>query len=256
LVGTYGHTWSLAVEEHFYIFLPIMLYFMLRRARAGDTDPFRRLPLAFLLVAIFCLSARLVTAVLVQPYSAFAHLFPTHLRLDSLFFGVFLSYWYHFHSDRFGAWIRRARPFLFPLSVLLIMPAAILEQPDFAMYTVGLTSLYLGYGCLLLALLQVPLSTEGSFGWLLKPFSYIGQHSYPIYLFHIPIMGQLARVGLLRTWFAVPLYFAMTIAIGILLSKLIEFPVLHMRDRIFPPVVPPQAPTFNAESERPDPIAV
>src|SRR5258706_3777085 len=25
--GTYGHFWSLAVEEHFYIILPLMLYF-------------------------------------------------------------------------------------------------------------------------------------------------------------------------------------------------------------------------------------
>ena len=45
--GTYGHFWSLSVEEHFYILLPLTLYFMLRRA--GDSDPFRNLPLIFLL---------------------------------------------------------------------------------------------------------------------------------------------------------------------------------------------------------------
>src|SRR6516165_8338287 len=43
--GTYGHFWSLAVEEHFYILLPLTLYFMLRNEHRGDTDPFRKLPL-------------------------------------------------------------------------------------------------------------------------------------------------------------------------------------------------------------------
>jgi peptidoglycan/LPS O-acetylase OafA/YrhL len=32
--GTFGHFWSLAVEEHFYIFLPIVLFLMPRTARA------------------------------------------------------------------------------------------------------------------------------------------------------------------------------------------------------------------------------
>jgi peptidoglycan/LPS O-acetylase OafA/YrhL len=235
--GTYGHFWSLAVEEHFYILLPLTLFFMIRQARAGETDPFRKLPLVFLLVAIFSVSARLVHAVIVQPYSHVTHLFPTHFRLDSLLFGVLLSYWYRFHSDKFNASIRRIRLFLFPLSFLLILPAIILESSSFIVYTVGLSSLYLGYGCLMIALLKVPLTTAGFSGWLLRPLSYIGKHSYPIYLFHILILEQLRKHDLLRTW----VYFVSSIAVGILLSKLIEFPVLHLRDRLFPAEVPTQA---------------
>ena len=102
------------------------------------------------------------------------------------------------------------------------------------MYTVGISSFYLGYGGLMIALLQVPLTTRDGFGRLLKPFSYIGQHSYPIYLFHILIMEQLLKHDLLNTGFGIVTYFASTITIGILLSKLIEFPVLHLQDRIFP----------------------
>ncbi len=234
LPGTYGHFWSLSVEEHFYILLPLMLYFMLRKARAGETDPFRKLPLIFLVVAIFSLGVRLVHAVLVQPYNYFTHLFPTHFRLDSLFFGVLLSYWHRFHSDKFNALIKRARPFLFPLSFLLILPAIILEQSNFIIYTMGLSSLYLGYGCLMIALLQVPLTTGGFSRWLLRPLSYIGQHSYPIYLFHILIMEQLWKHNLLQTRVGLVVYFITSITVGILLSKLIEFPVLRLRDRIFP----------------------
>src|SRR5215471_3226627 len=40
--GTYQHFWSLSVEEHFYILLPLALYFMLRKGGWGDNDPFRK----------------------------------------------------------------------------------------------------------------------------------------------------------------------------------------------------------------------
>lgn len=232
LPGTYGHFWSLAVEEHFYILLPLTLYVMLRRSRGRDSDPFRRLPLIFLLVAVFSLGVRLIHAFLVQPYSYFTHLFPTHLRMDSLLFGVLLSYWYRFHSDTFRAVITRARPFLFPVSLLLILPAVILPQSNFIIYTVGLSFLYLGYGGLMITLLQVPLTTKGVSGLILRPMSYIGQHSYPIYVFHILVLEQLGHLVYGR-WGLI-LYFSSTITIGIVFSKLIEFPVLHLRDRLFP----------------------
>src|SRR5207245_862536 len=78
LPGTYGHFWSLSVEEHFYVLLPVTLYLMLRRAPDGSRDPFRRLPWLFAGVAIFCLSARVIHAFLVQPYDYTTHLFYTH----------------------------------------------------------------------------------------------------------------------------------------------------------------------------------
>jgi len=239
--GTYGHFWSLSVEEHFYILLPLTLYFMLRKGR-GDTDPFRKLPLIFLLVAVFGLAVRIVTAILVQPYDNSTHLYPTHLRLDSLLFGVLLSYWSFFHRERLSAIVDWSRPFLPAISMLLIVPAFI-SKPNFIVYTVQLSLLYLGYGGLMISLLQVPLTTKSSYGWLLQPMSYIGQHSYPIYVFHLAIMQQLSKYRLLHGVRGIALYFVCTIAFGISFSKVIEFPVLHLRDRIFPPVAVAEIPT-------------
>src|SRR5262249_36094627 len=156
------------VEEHFYILLPLTLYFMLRKSRRDDTDPFRKMPLIFLLVAVFTNSFRLVHAVLVQPF--IPTLTRTHLRLDSLLFGVLLSYWSVFHRERFSTFINRALPFLFPISLLLIMAAFLgFIRWEFIGFTVGFSSLYLGYGGLMVSLLQVPLRSKGSLGWLLRP---------------------------------------------------------------------------------------
>jgi peptidoglycan/LPS O-acetylase OafA/YrhL len=237
--GTYGHFWSLSVEEHFYILLGLLLYFMLRRSRGADS--FRPLPVVFGVVALGCLSLRLVHAWIVQPYSYFTHLFPTHFRLDSLLFGVLLSYWSHFHHERFRAVVTRMRPFLLPLGMLLIAPAFIWDQSEFFTYTAGLTFFYVGYGALMLWLREVPLTTCGFSGCLLRPVSYIGQHSYPIYLFHVAIVQLLLKSDIQHTVFGLVLYFVSSIAVGIFFSKLIEFPVLRLRDRWFPPQAPAQA---------------
>jgi len=86
------------------------------------------------------------------------------------------------------------------------------------------------------------LTTKSSYGWLLRPISYIGQHSYPIYVFHLAIIQQLWKYKLLHGFRGIALYFVCTIAFGILFSKVIEFPVLHLRDRIFPPVAVAEIP--------------
>src|SRR6266436_3971304 len=67
--GTYGHFWSLSVEEHFYILFPLALYFMLRRKRPEDADPFRFLPWLFCIVAVVLLVARLLKARYVVPFT-------------------------------------------------------------------------------------------------------------------------------------------------------------------------------------------
>ncbi len=55
------HTWSLAVEEHFYVLLPVLLLFLLHFARDSE-DPFHAIPAAFAIIAIACLSFRVLTA--------------------------------------------------------------------------------------------------------------------------------------------------------------------------------------------------
>ena len=68
LGSIWGHTWSLAIEEHFYIFLPLALTLMLKVRRRGN--PFLPIPYLFLVVAVGCLAGRLTTA---QSYPGFSH---------------------------------------------------------------------------------------------------------------------------------------------------------------------------------------
>jgi peptidoglycan/LPS O-acetylase OafA/YrhL len=54
----WGQTWSLAVEEHFYLLLPLLLWLLQRR---DPKNPFRLLPTAFAVTALLELGLRVAT---------------------------------------------------------------------------------------------------------------------------------------------------------------------------------------------------
>jgi peptidoglycan/LPS O-acetylase OafA/YrhL len=232
--GLWGHTWSLAVEEHFYLLLVALLWVLFRQDKT--LNAFREVPLMFVAIAILCFSLRLLTWKLV-PFDHRSHLFASHLRLDSLFFGVLISYIYHRHPVDFLATARRWRWGFFLAGILLLAPAFIFPVASTPfIFTAGLTALYLGSGCLLTGMLGVTLPDSR----LLTAVAYVGSHSYSIYLWH---GGAQQWVTLfitrlvLRTdnWYTgAVIYLISSIGVGILLALLIEFPVLRLRDRWFP----------------------
>jgi peptidoglycan/LPS O-acetylase OafA/YrhL len=232
--GLWGLTWSLAVEEHFYLLLVALLWMLSRREKT--LNAFREVPLVFIVVAIVCFSLRLLTWKLI-PFAQRSHMFPTHLRVDSLFFGVLISYIYHRHPVNFLAAARRWRWRLFLAGILLLSPAFIfsVESTPF-IFTAGLTVFYLGSGCLLTGLLGMELPRTR----LVAAAAYVGSHSYSIYLWHGGVQQWLTlfvtRV-VLRTenWFVgAAVYLVGSIVVGILMALAVEFPVLRLRDRWFP----------------------
>ncbi len=248
----WGHTWSLAVEEHFYLILPLLLIFLVR---FDSAQPFRKIPLLFGTVAFACLAMRVWTASL-GPYDHAASLFPTHLRMDSLFFGVFISYLFHYHQEQFSYWQSRYRKPLLIGGVLLFIPAflTLIEKSVF-IYTFGFSLFYLAGGMLLVGSLGMKLPENK----LVKTIAFLGSCSYSIYLWHLPATTLLVNVlekpmSLKSNWFA---YFAIyvlgSVIVGVIMARLIELPVLALRNRIFPSRVqtPGNDSTQEPTSEKP-----
>ena len=229
----WNHTWSLAIEEHFYFILAIGLLALTRWRSAA---PFRAIPAAFISVALVCLMLRIATS-LETPYNHQTHLFPTHLRLDSLFFGVLLAFFFHRQPVRFMSAARRLRYPILALGVLLLLPAfhLPLETTPFV-FTYGLTLFYVGGGCLLIAALGFRAPTAR----LPRAVAYVGSHSYSVYLWHMPVAlwGTAIAAGVFSqhyNWFVyAAVYLVGAVAVGVAMSILIEFPVLRLRDRFFP----------------------
>ena len=119
--GVCSQTWSLGVEEKFYVFLPVLLILLLRFEKKKK-QPFESIPAAFIFIAFACLVFRFLAS-RVQPFDYWTHLFPFHLRVDSLFFGVLISYFYHFRSGEFQKFVAAFKYVLPAAGLALFIPA-------------------------------------------------------------------------------------------------------------------------------------
>jgi len=236
----WGHTWSLAVEEHFYILLPLLLAFLMKY-RKGSENVFRAIPYLFIALAVACLALRIYNAAQHPLFDHKVHYEPSHLRFDSLFFGVFLSYLHNFRP----AFLRRvmSKPWRFPISVLSVLglvPAAFLASSDPIVYTAGFTLLYISFGTMLLLSIYQETDRSGA-----KPsvavwaLAKMGAYSYTLYLWHVPMAQAFAslapRFPMVNQYVLHALYFATSIAVGVLAAKLVEVPILKLRERLLPP---------------------
>lgn len=227
----WNHTWSLAVEEHFYLGLAVLLWrgSLLR----GGKTAFVWFP--WFAVAVCAMTLGLRTIIYLHSPHGYL-LFPTHYRLDALLFGALLSYLWSFHRPRVTELVRR---FAWPVAIasaVLVTPCILLPVKDNTIVnTIGLTANYLGFGGVVI-LAVVYSETESAFTPVLQPLARIGFYSYSIYLWHMPI-NHLCRIYLkprVGNPLNVAAYLVLSIVIGILAAKLIEIPVLKLRDRWLP----------------------
>ena len=226
----WGHTWSLAVEEHFYILLGLSIYLILRRS-GGEKDPFAVLPKAFLVIALAVLAMRIWKS----PYTYGK----THFRLDSLLFGVILSYYYNYHHDGFVSIIRRLRrPVLW--GGLCLVSIVCISGRGGITPTIGFSLLYIGFGALLMLSVIFPVPETGSVGAAVRVLAGIGAYSYSIYLWHCavgqwtPIFKRLVLGGGLNWYAFMAFYVPASVLVGIGMAKLVEYPFLRLRDRWYP----------------------
>lgn len=234
--GLWMHSWSLGVEEHFYLLLPLVLLLFVRRNPAS-ANPFRAIPALGLAIVAAALVARIVTWRAHPTFAYQVNLSPTHLRLDSLFMGVVLSYALHFHRDAF---VRAVTPWRWPLiaaGLTLLAPAFAfpLETTPF-IYTAGFTLFALGGVMLVAGTMLCSTPRTG----VTSALASLGAQSYSIYLWHLPVMlwgiplaeqsaGFRFAFGIRATLSVVA-----SIGVGVMMAKLVERPALRLRDRWFP----------------------
>lgn len=227
----WNHTWSLAVEEHFYFLLAGLIFCL---CKGADTKRLRYFPLFFIFVASLCLILRILNYLQNSDFSFKSHVYPTHLRVDSLLYGACLSYLVFFGSEKLRL-NRIPRWILVATGLILFSPAFIWDiEHDKWVSIFGFTSIYFGAGFLVLAANRIESSTSR----LLRTLGIFGSASYSIYLWHMPVLkamtwlqpnsdglgGHLRFIG----------YIFISFVGGLLLARLIENPTLKLRGKLFP----------------------
>ena len=214
------HTWSLAVEEHFYLLLPLLLLAL--RGRVAW------LPYIVAATVMACLAVRVAIGL------PGAHMF-THARIDSLLCGVLLAYGHKYHAEAFERFCRKWKAPLAAGGTALLLPAFFFDHLTTAwIHTIGFTLFYVGSGMLLAAALAASWKAT----WPVKFLAGLGAHSYSIYLWHVPMLmwgvPLLERAAGIEfnPWMRVAVYMAGSLGLGVLLGRMIEQPCLALRDRL------------------------
>jgi peptidoglycan/LPS O-acetylase OafA/YrhL len=243
--GVWVHTWSLAVEEHFYIFLPLFLLALTRWSR-HRRDPFRSIGWCAALIGVACMFLRAALVLLPQTPNFNLAYRATHTRIDSLFFGVFLGYLYNFHGPAMAQALRSPfrRIALAAISAALLCPGYFAHRNDKSYSILVYTLVYLGFGGILLLAVHVRDVLPAAISNRLRPFgdalAFIGVYSYSIYLWHYAVREwpDLLAYGFFHAALGPLLYLlvylVLTLMIGIAISRAVEYPILKLRDRLFP----------------------
>ncbi len=256
--GLWNHTWSLAVEEHFYLMLPLLFWVVTSSAKRSRSSLQPILYVAAALTVVV-FAVRIINWRRMPIYTHADHLMATHLRFDSLMFGVVLAYAFYLHPEKFAAIFSRWRvPFL-PIGAACFIPAFVWPLGTNAfVHTAGFTLFQLGAGMLVVAALLLPAPT----GYLPRLLARLGAYSYSIYLWHLAVIIHLMPA--LRLPLPFPIRFAVTFVVamlvGVVLAKIIEMPALRLRDRWVPsragPMPVPHEPPTAATVEDADRVAV
>jgi peptidoglycan/LPS O-acetylase OafA/YrhL len=162
------HTWSLAVEEQFYIFLPLVLLLLRRFSR--------RITITVLVVAW---TASLAGCILLTPVSPTATFFLFPFRAWELLSGVLLAIWGHESGER---WKRG--PVLSWLGLALVLGALVLIRPG--AHFPGWQALWPVLGSVLLLLNGRDDNLVNRMLSSRAPV-FIGLISYSLYLWHWPV---------------------------------------------------------------------
>lgn len=241
--NTFSHAWSLCVEEHFYLLLPVLLYLVFSVSKMH--------PAICLFVAVFVfgivLRYFLWDAFVAPAYgqtriaAALKHIYyPTYCRLDGLLAGVAIASIFRYRPSVKQKLVNNGN-WLLALSILLLVAAfflfggSLISQNFTLLPTTvfGFPLVSLAYGLIVIAAMSPRCLLSKYRFW---PTSILATLAYSIYLSHKVINHvvntQFKHFFEPADYLVFPVCLAGAVLCALLLHLIVEKPFLQLRDRL------------------------
>ncbi len=241
--GTFSHAWSLCVEEHFYLFLPLILIFLQSKNLFAKSY--------WILIALF------ITGILLRIYiwgiyfpsgatdssipSWSEHIYyPTYTRLDGLLVGVAIAALNQFAPKLWEKISKWGNQLILLSLVLLTVIYFFFAGTDYSSSVWGFSLISIAYGLLVAGAIS---TSSFLYNWNSRITTLIATLSYAIYLCHksiIHIVQELLTKSGVDTNSSLTFLICMVVCVFVawLLNLTIEKPFMKMRDKILRPKKP------------------
>jgi peptidoglycan/LPS O-acetylase OafA/YrhL len=239
----FSHVWSLCVEEHFYLVLPVLVLAMMRRPSVGRT-----VVVVVLLVGLGVAIRGFVLVHMLQPLGAdgasMAYIekiyYPTYTRLDGLLMGVVLAVVRIFRPGWWAAAERRGHSLLAAGGVAVGAAMWLFKDRFSSVTDAAAWGTVVGFPLLALGLGLMVASSMSRNGWLSRVrvpgARLVAMLAFSLYLIHKEIVHldqrYLASLTAERDGRAMLVYGVSCMVAAGMLYVGVERPFLMLRDRL------------------------
>ncbi len=227
----FTHFWSLAIEEQFYLVLPLVVLVALVVTRGS------RRVLAGLFVGLSVASLLWANWLAASGEPTDRLYFGTGARLPELLIGALLGLWWMRREEPLGPRGATVAAWIGPFGLAALMASwALIGLDTPVLYRGGLSV----YALVTVAVVVSALAPAGPLHRILawRPLVWVGVVSYAVYLFHYPILVWLRQHSDMGGWTRMVVALLATFVAAAVSGRLIEMPVRERRripgTRIFP----------------------